>query len=237
MGAGFFSFKQFTVYHDKCAMKVGTDGVLLGAWTETNNAKNILDIGTGSGLIALMLAQRSNAALTAIDIDADAVLQAREKAANSPFKNQIRVIKADIVTFSSECKQTFDVIVSNPPFFKNSLEAPNAQRTLARHATADLHIEILKSAQKLLTPTGRLCLILPTDDGLNLTVTAMDYGLCCSKQTLVISRTGATPKRILLEFRKTPTETTHNELIIETNNRHEYSSEFTALLKEYYLYL
>lgn len=218
-------------------MKVGTDGVLLGAWTEVKNAKNILDIGTGSGLIALMLAQRTNAAINAIDIDADAVLQARENTANSPFKNQIQVIEADICRFSSESEQTFDVIVSNPPFFKNSLEAPNAQRTLARHATENLHIEILKSAQKLLSDDGKLCVILPVLEGENMQSNAADYGLYCTNKIFVIPRKNASPKRLLLEFSRKELPLKSSTICIETDKRHEYAPEFIELLKDYYLYL
>lgn len=111
----YFSFKQFTVYHDRCAMKVGTDGVLLGAWADVSGARDILDIGTGTGLIALMLAQRSEAHIMAVDIDEDAVKQAKENVEKSPWPGRIEVERHDICCFNSDIR--YDVIVSNPPYF------------------------------------------------------------------------------------------------------------------------
>ncbi len=115
MSNPFFSFKQFTVYHDRCAMKVGTDGVLLGAWTDLSASRHILDIGTGTGLIALMMAQRSpEAQITAIDLDAEAVSQARDNIQHSPWKDRIEALLQDVCTYSIDKK--FDTIVSNPPY-------------------------------------------------------------------------------------------------------------------------
>ena len=118
-------------YHDRCAMKVGTDGVLLGAWADVVSARNILDIGTGTGLISLMMAQRCNARIRAVDIDADAVEQARGNVAASPWQDRIEVELQDICHFTSET--LFDVIVSNPPYFTDSLKCPGKQRNIARH--------------------------------------------------------------------------------------------------------
>ena len=118
----YFDFKQFRVYHDRCAMKVGTDGVLLGAWAPTNQATRILDIGAGSGLISLMLAQRSKATIVGVELDEAAALQARENVEQSRFASRIEIVNADILHYTSEAK--FDLIVSNPPFFNDALECP-----------------------------------------------------------------------------------------------------------------
>ena len=133
MSNPYFQFKQFTVWHDKCAMKVGTDGVLLGAWTSVESAHRILDIGTGTGLVALMLVQRSlpDANIVALEIDEAAVGQARENIIRSPWKERVEVVQADFRKYRSSDK--FDVIVSNPPYFVDSLECPDRQRTAARH--------------------------------------------------------------------------------------------------------
>ena len=133
MSNPFFQFKQFTIRHDKCAMKVGTDGVLLGAWAGTESCNRILDIGTGTGLIALMLAQRSKAAIDAIDIEADACLQAQENAESSLFAGRINVFHSDLVDFAQASTHLYDLIVSNPPYFVDSLKCPNLQRNTARH--------------------------------------------------------------------------------------------------------
>jgi len=130
-----FQFKQFTVWHDKCAMKVGTDGVLLGAWADMEQARSILDVGTGSGLIALMAAQRNlTAAITAIDIDESAIIQARENFDRSPWVNRLTAEPISLEDFAGSTDAMFDVIVSNPPYFHQSLHSPDKKRTLARHS-------------------------------------------------------------------------------------------------------
>lgn len=229
----FFSFKQFTVYHDRCAMKVGTDGVLLGAWTDLSSSRRILDIGTGTGLIALMTAQRCpEAEITAIDIDAEAVEQARENIASSPWKNRVGVRLQDVCTYTSDTG--FDTIVSNPPYFIDSLKCPDSQRTTARHTdTLDAH-RLLEKAAELLTSDGRFSLILPADQTDELLRIARAQGLYPSRLTQVITRPGLPPKRSLVEFQKTYREIRENELVIELD-RHVYSEDYITLTREFYL--
>ena len=125
----YFKFKQFTIHQDKCAMKVGTDGVLLGAWAECANAKGILDIGTGTGLIALMIAQRSNAKIDAVEIDETASKQAKENIKKSLWNDRIEILNISFQDFSKSTNEKYDLIVSNPPYFQNSLYAPDEKRT------------------------------------------------------------------------------------------------------------
>ena len=165
MANPYFQFKQFTVWHDKCAMKVGTDGVLLGAWTSVENTRSILDVGCGTGLISLMLAQRCQAIIDALDIDPAACMQARENADRSPFGQRLQVIHrpfADCVTEFAGIRQ-YDCIVSNPPYFINSLKCPDKQRNQARHTDTLSLDELISGSKQLLSPGGRLCLILPFD--------------------------------------------------------------------------
>jgi len=237
MGAPSFSFKQFTVFHDKCAMKVGTDGVLLGAWADVQQVSKILDIGTGSGLIALMLAQRCDAKITAIDIDKNAVIQAKINAENSPWANRINVIASDLKEFSNTSTHQFDLIVSNPPYFKNSLEAPEISRTLARHATSDFHNEIIISSIKLLTNNGKLCLILPVVEGNECIRFAQKNGLNCSKNITVYPKPNSAAKRLLIEFSKQKATCFESEITIESSVRHCYTNEFIDLVKDFYLKL
>ena len=142
MANPYFKFKQFTIWHDKCAMKVGTDGALLGAWAAPKEARNILDIGTGTGLVALMLAQRCQAFIDAIDIDADACLQAEENVARSPFADRIRVHCCALNDFHPSAPSHYDLIVSNPPYFHQALKCPDPKRNRARH-TDTLSLEEL----------------------------------------------------------------------------------------------
>ena len=204
----YFSFKQFTVYHDRCAMKVGTDGVLLGAWADVVSARNILDIGTGTGLISLMMAQRCNARIRAVDIDADAVEQARGNVAASPWQDRIEVELQDICHFTSET--LFDVIVSNPPYFTDSLKCPGKQRNIARHTDfLDFDKESFLMA-------------------------ATRYGLHLSHQTFIHTKPGSEPKRVLLAFKFSVDKCVIDDLTIELS-RHVYSEEYIALTKEFYL--
>ena len=233
MANPYFTFKQFTIRHDRCAMKVGTDGVLLGAWTNINHSHRILDIGTGTGLIALMLAQRCPQALiTAIDINMEAVEQAHENALSSPWKDRVEVLLQDICTFPTD--QQFDTIVSNPPYFIDSLKCPDSQRNTARHTDTLDAGRLLASVAQLLTDEGRFSIILPAEQTDLLIQTARTKGLYPSRHTAVITRPGLSPKRVLMEFQKTENTFQTDELVIELE-RHVYSEDYIALTKEFYL--
>lgn len=229
----YFTFKQFTIYHDRCAMKVGTDGVLLGAWTNLKNANRILDVGTGTGLIALMLAQRTrDAKITAIDIDADAVGQAKENVLASPWKDRVEVALQDVCTYVPD--GLFDIIVSNPPYFVNSLKCPDGQRTTARHTDSLDANRLIGKVTELLAPEGCFSLILPADQTNELLRIAGEYGLYPSRITRVVTRPGLPPKRVLVEFRKTTQICEETELVVELD-RHVYSEDYISLTKDFYL--
>ena len=233
----YFSFKQFTVYHDQCAMKVGIDGVLLGAWTTATQTESILDIGTGTGLIALMLAQRSSAQIDAIDIDRNAIQQANENISNSPWSNRIHAEKISLQLFAEKSKMRFDLIISNPPYFINSTKTPSEVRTNARHTDTLTHEELIKNSLGLLKPTGRICIILPVNEGFRCLALALEIGLYCSKKCTVFPKPNSAPKRLLLELSVQPSAEIETELTIESNERHHYSPEFTLLAKDFYLKL
>lgn len=236
MANPYFRFKQFTIRHDKCAMKVGTDAVLLGAWASTEYCKSILDIGTGSGIIALMLAQRSHAEIDAIDIDADAFTQANENVACSPFANRIKVIHNSCSKFATaESVKRYELIVSNPPYFANSLKCSDSKRTIARHTDNLSLYELVSDACSLLSPTGRIALILPYEQLIEVEEIARQNALHISRQTDVIPIPGAQPKRLLVEL-SAPSEgiKKQNTLIIE-ETRHQYTPEYIELTKDFYL--
>ena len=232
----FFQFKQFVVYHDKCAMKVGTDGVLLGSWVSPDACQTILDIGSGTGLISLMLAQRSTALLDAIEIDESAYLQSLENIEHSPWKSRIHVF---CTPFADFCKKmtvpTYDLIVSNPPYFNHSLCPPDTQRQLARHSDNSLTLtELITGCTRLLVETGRLCLILPAASNQELEDLLVFNQLFLRKRTWVKPTPTSTFKRILVEIGKEKSGFYENELVIETG-RHIYSEEFKMLTKDFYL--
>lgn len=235
MANSFFQFKQFTIHHDKCAMKVGTDGVLLGAWATIGESKNILDVGTGTGIIALMLAQRSHAIINAIDIDAEACLQAKENAALSPFARQIYITQADFTEYAASCRQKQDLIVSNPPYFVNSLKCPNGKRNLARHTDTLLLADLIQGSKNLLSSTGRLALILPYERQEELAGIATENGLSIIRKTDVVPVAGSAPKRVLAELSAMQSFIYSSDTLTIEEARHQYTQEYIALTKEFYL--
>ncbi len=238
MANPYFAFKQFTVFHDRCAMKVGTDGVLLGAWADVSGSRRMLDVGTGSGLIALMLAQRNpNVQVLAIDMDKDAVEQARENVRKSPFASRITVENISYQLFANEDCGYFDHIVSNPPFFASSLLSPDGRRSAARHEVSlDLE-QLLDISRRILAPFGRISLILPFDAITKLQRLSERFGYFLVRETRVLPMPESSPKRILIELSMEPVlDPVRSELVIE-QRRQAYTDEFSELVKDFYLYL
>lgn len=236
-----FAFKRFTVRQDQCAMKVGTDGVLLGAWARVEHCSHILDVGTGTGLIALMAAQRSEAHIVGIDLDADAVLQASGNAVSSPWGHRIRVMEMDVRTVSSERLgmeadnyPLFDAILCNPPYFENSLKSPDAARTMARHTDTLTFDELARSAARLLCPEGELSVVIPYERAADMTVSAACYGLFATRQTIVCPVEGGKPKRMLMAFSRQGASHTPETLCIQ-DSRRQYTPEYVRLVKDFYL--
>lgn len=231
----YFKFKQFTVYHDRCAMKVGTDGVLLGAWVNMGTARTALDAGTGTGLISLMLAQRNpSIGIKAIDIDAGAIEQTEYNILNSPFYSRISHEYISVQDLANRESNAYDLIVSNPPFFSRSLKSPDEQRSIARHTDTLPLEELIASSAKLLSPQGRLALIYPYTEKGTIIEAGSKNGLYCNRITNVYPTPDSLPKRILIELSKISMTQEENDLVIETD-RHIYSEAFTNLVKEFYL--
>lgn len=233
MSNPYFQFKQFTVFHDKCAMKVGTDGALLGAWAPVDCATRVLDIGTGSGLIALMMAQRLPAArITGIDIDEGAVRQAAENVAASPWKERIRICRQDICRYREG--EPFDAIVSNPPYFVERVSCADAARNAARHTDSLDFDSLLAAVADLLADTGTFSVILPSTASAGFIATALRHRLYLSRQTWVHTKPGKPAKRVLMTFVRRPADTCTEHLFIEWQTG-AFSPEFVALLRDFYL--
>lgn len=235
MGKGRFDFKQFTICHDRCAMKVGTDGVLLGAWTEVGaGVSRVLDIGTGSGLIAIMLAQKCPADITGIDIDAEAIGQAKENGGRTPWSGRVHFLQQDILEYIPE--MGFDLIVCNPPFFENSMQSSNQKRNKARHCDS-LPLDLLAGrAHEMLLPDGCFNVVLPVKTAENFVQMAWEKGLNLQKKCVVYSKPHTPPKRTLLSFKKGNTIYPGTELLYICNEDGEYSEEYRNLTKDYYLH-
>lgn len=231
-----FAFKQFTIKQDKCAMKVGTDAVLLGAWIVPNDSKQILDIGTGTGVIALMLAQKTEAHIDAIDIEEEAFIQAQQNVSESKFSNQIHVSHISFQDYSKTTNKKYNLIVTNPPYFEQSLKSSDEQRSHARHADVLPFEELLDGVLKLLDEKGKFCLILPTLEAVKFRTLAEKKGLNLSKLLRVKSRVDKnTDKRHLMQFEFKPSEFSEQTIAIEQLERHQYTDDYKELTKDYYL--
>lgn len=234
MSNAYFQFKQFVVRQERCAMKVGTDGTLLGAWA--HGGQRILDIGTGTGLIALMMAQRHpEAQVTAIDIDSEAVSQACENVAASPFCQRITVVEGDICQPDGLPLQAgYDAIVCNPPYFNDSLICPDDQRTVARHTTTLSYRDLMTAAAILLADKGELSVVIPFDCKSRLEAEASLAGLSKTRECSIKTTPRKAPRRYLLAFAKHPAalETTEGVLELEPGKRSEWYYELT---KDFYL--
>lgn len=233
-----FRFKQFEINHARCAQKVGTDGVLLGAWAGQNLLpKSILDVGSGCGLIALMLAQRfETVKITAVEIDPECALEATENATNSPWWERIDVRNTSLQVFAESANEKFDLIVSNPPFFENSLKSKNTGRNLARHTDSLSLEDLLFSSKKLLNDDGELAIIHPAEAEKKLIETAREIRFWPKQLTYVKGTPEKPSKRILLSMKNGVTSFKKSEITIESA-RHEYSAAYAELLREFLLAL
>jgi len=232
-----FSFKQFSVEQDKAAMKIGTDGVLLGAWAPINEQTfSILDIGSGTGIIALMLAQRSDAdQIDALEIDENAYEQAVENFENSPWSDRLFCYHAGLDEFMEEPEDEYDLVVSNPPFYTENYFSGDEQRDQARFTESLPFEDLIEAADLLLSENGVFAIIIPFKEEEKLIALAHDFDLFPMKITRVKGTSTTEIKRTLLAFSRNTTENFPvDELVIEIG-RHEYTPEYINLTKDFYL--
>ncbi|MDF4201891.1 methyltransferase [Maribacter sp. SA7] len=231
-----FKFKQFSINQDRCAMKIGTDGVLLGAWTTVDaNPESILDIGAGTGVISLMLAQRSHAEVVdALEIDADAYEQCVENFELSPWGDRLYCYHAGLDEFVDEIEDQYELIVCNPPFYSETVSSGNVQRDQARQNEFLPFNELLEGVSKLLSENGLFTTIIPFKEKDTFVKMASDLGLVITECLHVKGNPTAEIKRVLLAFSRKGQDCKVSELIIETG-RHQYTPEYVELTKEFYL--
>ena len=231
-----FKFKQFTIHQDRCAMKIGTDGVLLGAWTSLqNNPESVLDIGTGTGLIALMLAQRSwTETIDALEIDVDAYEQCVDNFESSLWGDRLFCYHAGLDEFMDEIEDQYDLIVSNPPFYSEEVPSGNSARDVARQNQSLPFEELIEGVSKLLSPDGIFSTTIPFKEEVKFLELAEQTGLYPQHITRVKGNPSSEIKRSLLLFSFNKKEVLKDELIIEIE-RHQYTPEYIALTKEFYL--
>ena len=236
-----FTFKQFQVNQDRCAMKIGTDGVLLGAWTPLiNNPYNVLDIGAGTGILSLMLAQRSNAApnnvgiIDAIEIDEDAYEQCVENFEASPWGDKLFCFHAGLDEFVDEPEDEYDLIISNPPFYTDDYKSDNSSRDLAHFEDALPFEELIEAAALLLSDNGIFSVIIPYKEEERFVAMCKELDLFPLKITRVKGTPTSEIKRSLLAFCQIEQTALIDELVIEIS-RHNYTPEYIELTKEFYL--
>lgn len=228
-----FQFKQFSIVQEKSAMKVGTDGVLLGAWVPVHEKKNILDVGSGTGLIALMLAQRNlEANIDAIEIDDAASLEATFNFNKSPWSERLKLTKASFL--DTTISQKYDLIVSNPPYFTDSFKEQASQRTLARHVGTLTFEVLLQRSFEFLTNQGMCAFIIPYKEESTFVALAESIGFYLKKRTRVKGREGIPYKRSLLYLSKEKCNCEEDELIVEID-RHVYTQDYINLTQPFYL--
>jgi len=234
MANSYFSFKQFTIYQDKSAFKVGTDGVLLGACANISGVKRILDIGSGTGLIAIMLAQRSDAEIVAIEPDHESFIQTCHNVTLSKWSSRIKVEHTDLRNYNPG-EEKFDLIVANPPYFSDSLKCPDPRKTAARHNDSLTSDEILKSVSNLMKEEGRLQLIMPYVEGNVFIAEANSYNLFCNNILKIRPLPTSEVRRLILTFSRQRLKSKEEFLTIEHGNRHEFTEEYINLTKDFYL--
>ena len=232
-----FHLKPFSLHHHRSTMKVGTDAMLLGAWAEVGTTKSILDIGTGCGIISLLLAAKSKAKITAIDIDKDSIEEASENFKQSPFSERMLALNADLNDFSKNTIQQFGLIVSNPPFFENNLKPKDEKRTKARHTDSLTYKQLCESVNGLLAIEGKFCVVLPYDESRQFVKLAKKNGLFPKKQLVIFPREGMLPNRIIIEFSKINEGKIESEKFTIRNSENEFTQQYIDLLKDFYLNL
>ncbi len=233
MAGSHFTFKKFSVNQEKSAFKVGTDGVLLGAYADITGANRILDIGTGTGLIALMLAQRSEALIVAIEPDHDSFIQSCENVDRSTWKERIKLVETSLQEFRSDTR--FDLIVTNPPYFSDSLKNPDQRKSLARHNYTLNSSDILNSLSELLEEEGHLQLILPYTEGNLFIAEAAEYGFYCNDILKIKPLPVSEIRRLILKFGRKKIRHRGKFLTIEHGKRHEFTEDYLNLTKDFYL--
>ena len=228
-----FRFKQFNVQHQRSSMKVGTDAVLLGAWCDLDGARRVLDVGTGCGVIALMVAQRNaDARILAIDIDPASVNEAQENFDASPWADRLQVYRLDFNELTHD--EGFDLIVTNPPYYNEDVLPPDAVRSAARHTHALSFEQLMQGAARLLTPIGSIALITPVEARDAVTTAATFAGLHLSRLTTVHSSEGKQPKRLLWQWSKQRCTIQRDTLILHQKGG-AFTPQYTELCKDFYL--
>lgn len=233
----YFQFKQFKVIQEKSGMKVGTDGILLGSWVDPHGAKRVLDIGTGTGLLTLMIAQKSGAIITGVEIERDAADEAMLNVTNSNWSDRIHIIHSSVQEFTTSCTETFDLIISNPPFFehKQGIQAKGNKRAMARQDRNLPFEELVHAVSAVLSKDGRFCVILPPAEFRQLEELAVKKDLFPARIMEVSPKPGRSCNRIIAEFSYKQDTIVRESIEVYNVEGDSRSDDFNRLSKDYYL--
>ena len=229
-----FRFQRFIVEDRQSTQRVGTDALILGAWAEPANSAAILDIGTGCGVLALMLAQKSEAIIDAVDIDEASIAEAQKNFESSPWHLRMRAIRMPVADFSANTNSRYDFIISNPPFFGNSLKSPSSRKNRARHDTDLSHDDLISAVTALITPGGKFCVVLPYESCDAFIRTCGKSGLSPGRETIVYPKPGANPKRVLLEFSPGKMILFHRDSLTILDGEGRFTQAYLALTAGYH---
>lgn len=228
-----FHFKKFSLSHHRSTMKVGTDSILLGSWCGVDNPKQILDIGTGCGILALMLACRCDASIDAIEIDIDSGKEAHSNFIVSPFANRLELLTGDFKIHAKTKNKKYDLIISNPPFFNDGLLSENEQRRNARHTVSMSHKELLVGVSEILVANAKFCIVIPYNISEEFIANAASVGLFPHRILVVHPKENHPPNRINIEFSRTNTIEPISDNIIIRNSDNSYTEEYRKLVGEF----
>lgn len=230
-----FHFKPFSLFHHRSIMKTGTDAILLGVWANISHVKSVLDIGSGCGIISLLIASRTKAKIIGIELDSESVDESRSNFLNSPFKERMEVVEDNFVNYMDSTDDRYDLIVSNPPFFTNDLMSPDKRKTQARHTTQLSFDKLCTGVSKLLNPNGRFCVVIPYTQYDEFCSSAERSNLYVSGIQIIFSKRGLQPNRINIEFRKFKTNEIVKDFFIIREENNNFTDHYINSLEDFYL--
>lgn len=230
-----FFFKKFGLFHHRSTMKIGTDAILLARWIEVSENDNVLDIGTGCGLIPLMLAQKGIKSADAVEIDKDSYEEAAQNFSNSAWKSQLIAINEDVKEYAAHCEKKYDLVVSNPPFFFGDNIPEKAKKGLARHTNTLSYSDLLSAAKKIMKPSGRFALVLPARESKTFLKEAENQGFYLEKELLIVPIEGKEPNRINMQLVVNQVNNVDSETFVLRYPDHSFTKEYKDFLKDYYL--
>lgn len=230
-----FFFKKFALFHHRSTMKIGTDAIILGRWVEVSENDEVLDIGTGCGLLPLMLAQKGIKSVDAVEIDRESFEEAAQNFANSAWNSRLFAINEDVKDYAARCPKKYDLIVSNPPFYFGDNIPEKDKKGLARHTNTLSYKDLLRSVQKMLKPDGRFALVLPAIESRTFLKEAENQGFFIKKEMKIVPIEGKEPNRINMQLIVNQVDITESETFVLRHQDHSFTKEYKDFLKDYYL--